>query len=77
MKMTFLGCQLVDGSLKSMAGTESDPIVAIARKVRDAGNWDGDLVSAGVVVSSERPLPIMRFRCSQAAVAQAPKKGRK
>lgn len=74
MKATTLAVMLDDGTFGSIAGPSVDPIVEIARQVRDTGLFDGRRAVSGVVMDSERLFPVMEFRAT--SIAQADVKQR-
>ncbi len=56
-----------DGSLRSVSNVSVEPIIALAKKVRDEGALDGQLVTHGHIQHSQRPYPFMQFRAKKHA----------
>lgn len=67
MKAVVLVCELRGSAeLTAQAFADSESALAVARRVRDTGKFNTMPVRAGMVLHSDKPLPILKF------VAQAP-----
>lgn len=77
MKSVVLVCKVRGReAFKCFAAGTSAPVEEFARGVRESGLFDGEPVEGGVVLHTERPMPVMRFKCAAvpSTVSEGPDK---
>lgn len=75
MKIATLAIRARDGKYSAHAGKSVVPLIDLAKRIRDAGEYDGSKVAEVVVMSSERPFPVFRARiAANTATAETSKK---
>lgn len=78
MKVATLAIRLRNGKFSAHAADSVVPLLDLAKRIRDAGEHDGDKVAEVMVMSSERPFPVFRARIvagpAQAETTKKPKK---
>ena len=72
MRMALIGIELAGGKFAAQAADTIQPMLDLARKVRDSGSYDGSPAVRGAVVSAEKGT-VMQFRCNPATVVKAAK----
>ena len=79
-KYACLVIEAEDGTLESLAGSSSVPLIALAKQIRATGRHGKALVVGGVVLTSWTIGPVYSFRVSKpqpVAPAEKPAKAAK
>lgn len=69
MKAASLIVELTDGSLVGEVAGSVNPLLEMAKQVRQSGVFRAAAAKCGLVLSSERPFPVYKFRCAPATPA--------
>ena len=77
MKIATLGIRLRSGEHVGIASASVVPLVTAAKQIRASGKHDGKEVLEGLVLSSERPFPVFKFRCAASEPVKAVKSAKK
>ena len=68
MRLAVLGMEYTNGKFGAVAAASVVGLIDEAKKIRVTGVFDGQAVKQGIVLSSERPMPVMQFRCEKVVV---------